>query len=406
MELAAVLEKIERSRDRIIEEMCDMIRIPAISPANGGTGESRRADHMIMRLKGYDTVLRVDVPDDTDPSIMRSNILAKKRGKEEGTVWIVSHLDTVPTGNLEDWDSPPFEPRVEDGRIYGRGTEDNGQAVISSIFASEFIDKDILTGKSIGIALVADEENTSKMGIDYLVKNKCFSKDDIFIVPDWGSPGGSQIVVDEKDLIWLNFSISGRTTHGSTPGKGINAFRTAAHLIVELESEFNKEFPSEDQMFKPSISTFEPTRSTNHVENVNTIPGYYDFSIDVRLLPHYKIDDVVSVAEKVAEKIADEYGAEILVEEIQRHKSGKSSSIENETYLALRDSIKHVTGTEPIPIGIGGATCANFFRLAGYDAYVWGTGGGTLHTPNEYVEIDNIIIDAKVFATLFYKLCV
>lgn len=159
-------------------------------------------------------------------------------------------------------------------------------------------------------------------------------------------------------------------------------------------------------MFKPSISTFEPTRSTNHVENVNTIPGYYDFSIDVRLLPHYKIDDVVSVAEKVAEKIADEYGAEILVEEIQRHKSGKSSSIENETYLALRDSIKHVTGTEPIPIGIGGATCANFFRLAGYDAYVWGTGGGTLHTPNEYVEIDNIIIDAKVFATLFYKLCV
>ncbi|HKM08929.1 MAG TPA: M20 family metallo-hydrolase [Candidatus Methanomethylophilaceae archaeon] len=406
MELAAVLEKIERSRDRIIEEMCDMIRIPAISPANGGTGESRRADHMIMRLKGYDTVLRVDVPDDTDPSIMRSNILAKKRGKEEGTVWIVSHLDTVPTGNLEDWDSPPFEPRVEDGRIYGRGTEDNGQAVISSIFASEFIDKDILTGKSIGIALVADEENTSKMGIDYLIKNKCFSKDDIFIVPDWGSPGGSQIVVDEKDLIWLNFSISGRTTHGSTPGKGINAFRTAAHLIVELESEFNKEFPSEDQMFKPSISTFEPTRSTNHVENVNTIPGYYDFSIDVRLLPHYKIDDVVSVAEKVAEKIADEYGAEILVEEIQRHKSGKSSSIENETYLALRDSIKHVTGTEPIPIGIGGATCANFFRLAGYDAYVWGTGGGTLHTPNEYVEIDNIIIDAKVFATLFYKLCV
>ncbi len=406
MELAAVLEKIERSRDRIIEEMCDMIRIPAISPANGGTGESRRADHMITRLKGYDTVLRVDVPDDTDPSIMRSNILAKKRGKEEGTVWIVSHLDTVPTGNLEDWDSPPFEPRVEDGRIYGRGTEDNGQAVISSIFASEFIDKDILTGKSIGIALVADEENTSKMGIDYLIKNKCFSKDDIFIVPDWGSPGGSQIVVDEKDLIWLNFSISGRTTHGSTPGKGINAFRTAAHLIVELESEFNKEFPSEDPMFKPSISTFEPTRSTNHVENVNTIPGYYDFSIDVRLLPHYKIDDVVSVAEKVAEKIADEYGAEILVEEIQRHKSGKSSSIKNETYLALRDSIKHVTGTEPIPIGIGGATCANFFRLAGYDAYVWGTGGGTLHTPNEYVEIDNIIIDAKVFATLFYKLCV
>ena len=54
----------------------------------------------------------------------------------------------------------------------------------------------------------------------------------------------------------------------------------------------------------------------------------------------------------------------------------------------------------------GGATCANFFRLAGHDAYVWETGGGTLHGPNEYVEIQNIINDAKVFATMFWKLCV
>ncbi len=406
MELAAVLEKIERSRNRMIEEMCDMIRIPAISPINGGIGESKRADHMITRLEGYDTVQRVDVPDDTDPSVMRSNILAKKKGKEDGTVWIVSHLDTVPAGNPEDWDSPPFEPRVEDGRIYGRGTEDNGQAVISSIFASHFIDKEILTKKSIGLALVADEENTSKMGIDHLIKNGCFSKEDVFIVPDWGSPGGSQIVVDEKDLVWLNFSISGKTTHGSTPYKGINALRTAAHLIVELEKEFHREFPSEDPIFKPSISTFEPTRSINHVENVNTIPGYYEFSMDVRLLPHYDIDRVVTVAEEVAERVAEVHGADILVEEIQRHRSGESSSIENETYHALRESVKQITGTEPAPIGIGGATCANFFRLAGYDAYVWQTGGGTLHTPNEYVEIDNLVIDAKVFAALFYKLCV
>ncbi len=406
MELDAVLRKIEGSRDDIIKEMCDIIKIPAISPVNGGLGEGKRADHLMLLLEGYDSVLRIDVPDDTDPSIMRPNIIAKKKGEESGTVWIVAHTDTVPVGNLEDWDSPPFEPRVEDGKIYGRGTEDNGQAILSSLFASKFIDKDKLTKKSIGIVFVADEENTSKMGIDYLIKNGCFSEDDVFIVPDWGSPGGTQIEVAEKNLVWLNFEITGRSTHGSTPDKGVNALSVAAHLIVELENEFRRSYSAEDPKFIPGRSTFEPTKSVGYVDNVNTIPGFYEFAMDIRLIPQFDVDDIVATAERIACIISEKYWADVSVKEIQRHASGKQSSTTSETYLALHDSIKYVTGVEPTPVGVGGATCANFFRANGYDAYVWETGGGTLHAPNEYVEIDNIITDAKVFATLFYKLCV
>jgi succinyl-diaminopimelate desuccinylase len=159
-------------------------------------------------------------------------------------------------------------------------------------------------------------------------------------------------------------------------------------------------------MFMPHRSTFEPTRSIATVENVNTVPGYHEFSMDVRLLPEYDMDDVVITARSVASCISEKYGADITIGEIQRHQSGRRSSTDDPAYLALRDSVKHVTGTEPTPVGVGGATCANFFRAKGYDAYVWETGGGTLHTPNEYVEIENIVTDAKVFATLFYKLCV
>ena len=402
----AVLRKIEESRDDIITEMCDMIKIPALSPIFGGLGESRRADHLMQRLSGFDSVERIDIPDDTDPSVTRSNILARKEGKEKGTVWIVSHMDTVPAGNLNDWDSHPFEPRVQDGRIYGRGTEDNGQAIISSMFASRFIDKDSLTGKSIGLAMVADEENTSKLGIDYLIKNGYFSEDDVFIVPDWGSPEGKYIEIAEKNLIWLNFEIVGKSTHGSTPDKGVNAFRAGSHLMVELEKEFERLFSAEDPKFLPPKSTFAPTKSVNHVENVNTVPGYYEFSIDIRLIPEYDMDDVVTVAKNVSSEIEKKFGTIVSVKEVQRHISGKESSVNSETYSALRDSVKYVTGTEPVPVGVGGATCANFFRRAGYDAYVWETGGGTLHAPNEYVEVDNIITDAKVFATLFHRLCV
>jgi len=406
MELEQILDKIERSREDMVSVMSEMIRIPAIAPINGGAGEGKRADMLMKHLKGYDSVVRIDAQDDFDPKVMRPNILAKKNGKGKGTVWIVAHMDTVPADDLQDWDTDPFEPVVKDGRIYGRGTEDNGQAIISSMFASKFIPKEILSKRSIGIAYVADEENSSRMGIDHLIKQGHFSKDDVFIVPDWGTPEGSLIDVAEKNLIWLQFSIMGKSTHGSTPENGINAFRVGAEFIIDLLAEFRKEFPHENEMFIPKMSTFEPTKCTGTVMNVNTIPGNFEFSMDIRVVPEYNQDDVVKVAERVARKHEKATGAEIEIQEIQRHISGKMSSTEGEVFESLMDSIGSVTGKRPKPVGVGGATCANFFRKEGYDAYVWEYGGGTLHGPNEYVVIDSIVIDAKVFASLFYKLCV
>jgi len=64
-----------------------------------------------------------------------------------------------------------------------------------------------------------------------------------------------------------------------------------------------------------------------------------------------------------------------------------------------------VLGVEPRPVGIGGGTCANFFRLAGMDAYVWQTIEELAHQPNEYCVIDNLVNDAKVYATVLAALC-
>ena len=406
IELSAILKMIEASEKDIIDTMCEMIRIPALAPINGGDGEGKRADMLLKHLEGYDEIVREDVPDDIDPSVMRPNILARKKGKSKGTVWIVAHTDTVPAGDLDDWDTDPFEPVVKDGKIYGRGTEDNGQAIISAMFASKFISKEELEGRSIGIAYVADEETSSKMGIEYLIRKGYFSKDDVFIVPDWGSPEGGLIDVSEKNLIWPQFDIIGKSVHGSTPDAGINAFKVGVRFLADLLKVFETEYPDRDPLFEPPESTFEPTKSDQTVLNVNTIPGNYSFSMDIRPLPKYSPDQILETVKRVAKKHEDESGAEIGVSEIQRHVSGKISATEGPIFEALMESIESIIGKRPRPVGVGGATCANFFRLEGYDAYVWECGGGTLHGPNEYVEIKNIMTDAKVFATLFYKLCV
>ncbi len=404
--LEQALALIDDSIDEMAETMVEMIRFPALAPVNGGDGEGRKADYLMSCLKGFDSVQRVDVQDETDPSVMRPNILAVRKGQKPGTVWIIAHMDVVPAGDLNLWDTPPFDPVYRDGKVYGRGTEDNGQSIISSMYASRSWLGEELKGMSMGIAYVADEETTSKMGVGYLLDHGFFREEDVIIVPDWGSPGGSQIEISEKHLVWLRFSIEGKTAHGSTPNLGINAYRVSTRYLSELMDVLEERFGETDGLYIPPMSTFEPTKRPATVENVNTIPGHDEFSMDIRLLPAYEIDDVISAARELAAEHEERTGAKITVSEIQRHVSGKPASTGSKGFVALSAAVESVTGRRPAAVGVGGGTCANFFRARGMDAYVWQCGGGTLHAPNEHAVMSNLAIDAKVFTTLYYNLCV
>ena len=180
--LEETLEIVESSYDDMVETMIGMISIPALAPVNGGDGESRKADYLQERLTGFDSVRRIDVPDDVDPSVIRSNILAVRNGREKGTVWVMAHMDVVPAGDPDLWDSPPYEPVYRDGRVYGRGTEDNGQSIISAMLSSRAVQDQELQGMSLGVAYVADEETTSMKGIRHLLDLGVFSEDDIIIL--------------------------------------------------------------------------------------------------------------------------------------------------------------------------------------------------------------------------------
>ena len=86
--------------------------------------------------------------------------------------------------------------------------------------------------------------------------------------------------------------------------------------------------------------------------------------------------------------------------------SGKPSDPNTDNYRTFVGSIRQARGIDVSAVGIGGGTCANFFRLAGMNAYVWGSDGGTLHQPNEYVVIRTMMDDAKAFAAIMYNMCV
>ncbi|HSA96480.1 MAG TPA: M20 family metallo-hydrolase, partial [Acidobacteriota bacterium] len=288
--------RIEQYRDEMVDLQMKLCAIPAIAPSSGGEGEAKKAEFLVEWLKanGFVDVAVVKAPDLDAPAGYRPNILAYYRGKSQArTVWVMTHMDVVPPGELSLWRGDPFKAWVEKGRVYGRGVEDNQQDLVASLSAVKALRAEgLVPPYDIGIALVADEETGSLKGIDHVLQNhKCFRKQDLIVVPDAGNEHGTMIEVAEKSLFWLKVKTLGKQAHGSTPEKGVNAFKAASFFVAAL-NDLYKIYPGRDRLFDPPISTFEPTKKEPNVPNINTIPGEDVFYMDMRILPKVKIQDV------------------------------------------------------------------------------------------------------------------
>ncbi|HDM91993.1 MAG TPA: M20/M25/M40 family metallo-hydrolase, partial [Candidatus Korarchaeota archaeon] len=170
--LDEVVAKVESLRDEMVSTMLELIPLGGIGPENGGEGELAKAEFLegLLRRIGVDEIERHDARDDRVPSGVRPNIVARLRGEERKTVWIVSHMDVVPPGDLSLWESDPFKPVVRDGRIYGRGSEDDGQGIVSSIYAAKaLLELGVKPKLTLGLALVSDEETGNRFGISHLI---------------------------------------------------------------------------------------------------------------------------------------------------------------------------------------------------------------------------------------------
>jgi succinyl-diaminopimelate desuccinylase len=403
-----MIQDIRATADIFTDECIDLMRrliaIPAIAPENGGDGEYTRAKFLLNYLDkiGFDELKWYDAKDVRVSNNYRPNIVAKIYGKNrEKTVWFISHLDIVPPGDLTKWDSNPYECVVKDGKIYGRGTEDNGQAIVSSVIAAKIVKKlGIVPAYNMGFVFAADEEQGSNYGLKYLVKEGVFSKNDMAVVPDYGNKDGSVIEVAEKSIIWLKFSITGKQTHGSRPDTGINAHLAGAHLICDLDKTLKKKFNKTNSIFEPAYSTFEVTKKENNVPNVNTIPGYDVFYFDMRILPEYSVETVIAHVEKCVRKIENKFRVRVKFEAVNNEPAAPPTPVDSEVYMRLARAIKELRGIEPKPVGVGGGTCAAILRKQGIPSVVWETLDEKAHEVNEYAWIKNILGDAAVFTTM------
>lgn len=415
--LKRVLERIDLLRDYAVKLLMEIIKRQGVNPAFGGDGEYDKATFILDEIKdwGFTDVKVINVPDPRAKGNVRPNILALIKGEVEDKLWILTHLDVVPPGDVSAWTiTKPFEPVFLNGKVYGRGSEDNGQALVASlIVAKALLEEGVKPRRTLVLAFVSDEEAGSKFGLEYLIKNysELFNPKDLALVPDAGSSNGDFIEVAEKSILWIKLRFKGLQVHASVPHRGLNAHKIAAEYIVLLDKLIKEKYGKVNLMFDPPTTTCEPTMVKNSSGSPNIVPSEHEVVIDCRVLPEYSVDDLIEdmlgmfaglrivYRKKFEERIYPVLEYEVL----ERSDAAPPTSADSPIVKVLLEALKVLRGIEPRIGGIGGGTVAALFRRVGIPTAVWSTIDETAHMPNEYCKIDNLVNDAKVMAYLALK---
>lgn len=379
----------------------NLTEIKALAPENGGDGESEKCAFLekFLAENGITRLTKFEADDERVSSKKRPNLIAEIPGVSAESVWVCTHMDVVPAGEISLWETDPWTAVEKNGKIFGRGTEDNQQGLASGVLAAIALAKEkIVPQKTLKLLFMADEEVGSNFGMKFLLANhaEIFSKNDRILIPDGGDEKGETIEIAEKNILWLKFHTKGKQAHGSRPDQGCNAKIASSYLALKIH-ELEKILTARNEMFEPDRSTFQPTMQMQNVSGVNIIPGDDVFCCDCRILPCYPLNEIREKVKKIVLETEGKFGVKIETEELQAEES-RATGADSAVAKELAQAIEKVHGKKARFIGIGGGTVAASLRNAGFDAAVWSTMDEKAHQPNEYAVTENIAADAKTIA--------
>jgi acetylornithine deacetylase len=268
-----------------------MVKIDSVNPGlvEGAKGEADIAVWLegVCRELGFTVDLQ-----ETAPS--RPNVIAHWKGTGGGkSLLLTGHTDVVSGENMI---YNPFEARIENGRLYGRGAQDMKGGLASILGAVAALKTGGFSPKGdIILGFVTDEEYLS-IDTDALVK---IVNADAAILTE---PTGCEICIAHKGFIWLTLTTYGKAAHGSLYSEGVDAAAHMGHLLREL-NRFNADAPHKHPLLE---------RASAHASFINgglgisTYPDQCKLQIEHRMLPDDTPESVVSYWEKAIERLSGE----------------------------------------------------------------------------------------------------
>ena len=362
----------------------DLVAVNSVNPSlvPGAPGEAAVADvaRAAMTAAGLDVVLQEAAPG-------RPNVIGLLDGREPGpAMMFCGHIDTVGVEGM----TAPFTPRMEDGRLYGRGAQDMKGGVAAMIAAAGVLARSWTRGRLI-VAAVIDEEHMS-LGAEALVREY---RADMAVVTE---PTDLRVAVGHKGFAWVDIETHGRAAHGSRPDEGRDAIAMMGRVLVALEAR------DRELRARPAVP-FQGTASLHAslISGGRELSSYPD-----RCLLHMERrtvsgEDAASVAREVEDLIA-------------RLRTADTDFRATQTVTAYRSAYRLDPG-HPLPtaftqaVGAAGHsgelagmsfwTDASVLADAGIPSILFGPGGAGLHSLEEYVRVADVMTcrDVLVAAT-------
>ena len=388
--MAQQSEDVRIDRDLVVELTRELVRFPSVNPPGD---EQEVAEFLGGRMSdlGLEVELQPFAP-------KRANVIGRLRGAGAGHLVITGHLDVVPTGGQE-WRHAPFAAELAGGRLYGRGSCDMKGGVAAMVAASAALKRGGFRPKADLILACTAGEEAGMQGALAMVERRSLQGSRYLVVAE---PSDLNVYIGEKGVLWLRIRALGRTAHGSMPWLGVNAVSYMARLILRLE-----DYPFR---WRESALLGRPSLSVNVIQGgnkINVIPDLCQLEVDMRTVPGQDHGEMLRQVVSAAEEVASEYHPELRVEvDVDNDKTPLQTDRSEPLVDAAVASVRAVRRVAPEVSGVAYATDAACLA-PGFNLpmVICGPGApGMAHQPDEYVEVEQLVQAAEIYADLARRL--
>lgn len=442
---------LETNKQRFLDELLDLLRIPSVSADSSFKGDVRRAAEFVrdkLTAAGLDKATLHETPG--HPIVYAEKIVDANRP----TVLVYGHYDVQPADPYELWDSPPFEPTIRNERIYARGAcDDKGQFYMHIKAIEAMVATDGLPC-NVKVMIEGEEEVGSDHLGTFVTQNREMLKADVILISDTSiiSNETPSLEMGLRGLSYVEVQVTGanRDLHSGVYGGGVaNPINVLCEMIASLHDEhgrvtipgfydnvvdlsdaeraelakapfdleeYKRDLVINDVMGETGYSTNErtsirPTLDVNGIwggytgEGAKTVlPSKASAKISMRLVPNQTPDEITAMFTAHFKSIAP---AGVTVTVVAHHGGMPYvTPVDSVEFEAASKAFEEAWGKKPIPTRGGGSIpiTALFEQVLGIKSILMGFGldSDALHSPNESYGLFNFYKGIETIP-YFYK---
>lgn len=374
-------------RDEIVEFLANLVKAKSINPP----GDTRLAASVIQeKFREFNLEAEIVAVDEDKP-----NIIGRINPGKKPELLFNSHIDTVPIGELDQWNYDPLGAEIVGDTMYGRGVADAKSSVVAMIMAAKTImEMEVKLKGTLIINPVSDEEVGGFKGANYILEEGYINPDYVVI----GEQTDNQIAIVEKGLIWLTIKTIGKTAHASTPWDGVSAIQNMVKLLTLVEERIGAKIKTQRHPLTPP-----PSMNIGTIKGgvkTNVVADSCDVTIDRRFLPHENPDSMTQEFKDIIKELEGtdpDFKAELQVPLI----GPPINTSPDEQIVKITQHVCESLNLRSELIGYKQASDGRFFSEKGIPTIILGPSDPRVgHTPNEHAKIDDVIMATKIYALL------